>query len=317
MFVGPAIAGLVLAVSGIAEVFFVAAATFLWSAALIWRIHGADAPERDAADASEEQSFLRQTFEGFSAVVKEPAPRLLVGLFGLQTLVAGAFIVFEVLIPLDLLGKGNAWVGVLGAVFGVGGIAGALVSASLVARDRLALNFGTGMFFWGAPLIAVGLWPTVPVVLVAMFVMGVGNTVVDVAGMTLLQRAVPDRLLSRVFGVLETTFLATIAIGAGVTPVLVRWLGGARTIAVVGLFLPVVVVLAWRSLLALDRTVRAPRPELALLRGISFFSPLPPPVLEHLSRRLQRRAVQAGEHVFEQGDSGDLFYVVEQGASTS
>jgi hypothetical protein len=51
-----------------------------------------------------------------------------------------------------------------------------------------------------------------------MVLMGIGNTLVDVAGLTLLQRSVPDEVLARVFGVLETVFLGTIALGAIIAP---------------------------------------------------------------------------------------------------
>jgi MFS family permease len=313
MFVGPGIGAAILAISGEPAVFFLAAATFLWSAALVWKIDANETIEDEEADDAAKPSFLRQTFDGFALVAREPAPRLLVGMFGLQTLVAGAFVVFEVVIALDLLHKGNSWVGVIASAFGVGGILGALVSGALVGKNRLALNFGVGILLWGGPLVLVGIWPNPYVVILAMLVMGLGNTVVDVAGMTLLQRAVPDAMISRVFGVLETTFLATVAIGAGVTPIVVGWLGATTSLVVVGAFLPVMIVLLWRSLQKLDRSVRPPTEEIALLRGISFFSPLSPPVVEHLAGRLRPYVVPAGAHIFAQGDPGDRFYVVAEG----
>lgn len=278
----------------------------------MWRI---DVPETAwaAHGDGEHRSFWNHAFAGFRTVAKEPAPRLLVGMFGLQTLVAGTFIVLEVVIALDLLHKGDGWVGVIGAAFGVGGILGAVVAAALVGKGRLAVNFGVGILLWGGPLMLVALWPSAAVVLLAMALMGLGNTVVDVSGMTLLQRAVPDEVLARVFGVLETTFLATVALGAGLAPVIVRVAGARGALMGVGAFLPICILLAWRSLLRLDRSVRAPEAELALLRGIAFFSPLAPQVLEHLARRTKTTTVPAGSHVFEQGDRGDRFYVVAEG----
>ncbi|HEX6843864.1 MAG TPA: MFS transporter [Actinomycetota bacterium] len=315
MFVGPAIGAAILAFSGPAAVFFLAAATFLWSAALVWQIRvPTEADDQEEAAAAEERPpFLRQTFEGFVFVAKTPGPRLLVGMFGLQTLVAGAFIVFEVVIALDLLGKGDSWVGVIASAFGVGGLLGAVVSGALVGKNRLALNFGAGILLWGGPLVFVGLWPNEVVVIASMLIMGLGNTVVDVAGLTLLQRAVPDEMIARVFGVLESTFLATVAIGAAVTPWVVETLGATTSLIVVGAFLPVMIVLLWGKLQKLDRSVQPATEEIAFLRGISFFSPLAPPIVEHLAGRLTSYTVPAGAHVFEQGDSGDRFYVVAEG----
>ena len=48
----------------------------------------------------------------------------------------------------------------------------------------------------------------------ALAAVGVGNTLIDVAGFTLLQRVVPDHLLARVMGVVETTFIARSALAA-------------------------------------------------------------------------------------------------------
>jgi MFS family permease len=315
MFAGPAIGGVVLALWGTAAVFAVASVTFLWSALLILRIREPAAGEPEPSDEpTESVSFLRDTFSGFGAVAKSPQPRLLVTLFASQTLVAGVMIVFEVVIALELLGRGDGWVGALLAAFGVGGVLGAVVSGALVGRGRLALDFGTGILLWGVPLILIAIWPTPGVALGTMLLMGVGNTLVDVSGMTLLQRSVPDELLARVFGVLETVFLATVALGSILAPALVKLFGDRTSLIIVGAFLPLVLLVFGRKLLALDATLRAPKGELALLRGIAFFEPLPQATQEHLARRLVPFTVPAATRIFDQGDPGDRFYIVARGS---
>ncbi len=112
---------------------------------------------------------------------------------------------------------------------------------------------------------------------------------------------------------LETVFLLTVAFGAAITPPLVDWIGDRTTLVVIGCFLPVVMALSWRKLVAIDKTATLHERELALLRGISFFAPLPAPVLEGLAARLRPLRVQAGQTVFEQGDIGDRFYVIAEG----
>ena len=44
--------------------------------------------------------------------------------------------------------------------------------------------------------------------------MGVGSALVDIIGMTLLQRAAPADVVGRVFGVLQSTMLAAVALGS-------------------------------------------------------------------------------------------------------
>jgi MFS family permease len=313
MFAGPAVGGVVLAVSGPAAVFALAAATFLWSAVLILRIQVDHDGRAAREDGEVPPSFLRQAVTGFGTVARESAPRLLVGLFTAQALIAGALLVFEVVVALELLGKGDAWVGVLSAAFGVGALLGALLSGLLVTRGRLAVDFGVGILLWGLPLILIGLWPYPAVAVGTMALLGVGNTLVDVSGMTLLQRSVPDDVLARVFAVLETMFMASVALGAILAPAAVHLVGSRTALVITGLFLPVVIALTARQLLHLDATTRAPEREIALLRGIGLFAALPRPTLEHLAGRMETVSVPAGTPIFEQGDPGDRFYVVAQG----
>ena len=56
--------------------------------------------------------------------------------------------------------------------------------------------------------------------------------------------------------------------------------------------------------------------DVALLRGVPIFGPLPAATVEHLARRLVPRTVVAGEVVFHEGDHGDRFYVVRRGPWT-
>jgi MFS family permease len=319
MFLGPAIGGAILAVSGPGQVFVVAAVTFAWSALLISRIRtSGPAPledgQPDGAEHAERESFWKHATGGFGTVARDRNARLLIALFGAQALVNGAFVVLEVVVARELLGRGDAWVGVISAAFGVGGIAGAAIAGALVGRGRLAGDFAAGILLWGGPLIAIGLWATPAVAIGATAAMGVGNTLVDVSGFTLLQRAVPKEMLARVFGVLETVFLLTVAVGAAVTPALLHVAGPKVVLVAVGCFLPVVVALAWRTLAAVDSAAKAPEGELALLLGISFFERLPRPILESLARRLEAFRLPAGTRLFEQGDRGDRFYVVAAGA---
>ena len=318
MFVGPAIGAVVLAVSGVGEVFVLAALTFAWSAFLISRLQVDEQEERRdedliAAEVTMAPSFWTQATHGFRTVLVEPRPRLLVGLFSAQTLIAGCLVVLQVVIAIELLGKGDAWVGVIAASFGVGGIIGALAAGLLVGRARLATDFGIGNLLWGLPLIAVGIWPHPAVAVVSLAAMGIGNTLVDVSGLTLLQRSVAEDVLARVFGVLETVFLLTVAFGAAITPSLLDMLGDRTTLVVIGCFLPVVMALSWRKLVAIDASATLHQRELALLRGISFFAPLPAPVLEGLAARLRPLHVMSGETVFDQGDIGERFYVIAEG----
>jgi hypothetical protein len=195
---------------------------------------------------------------------------------------------------------------------GVGGLAGSLAAFALIGRKRLASDFGLGIVLWGAPLAAIGIWPHAWVALVALGVLGLGNTLVDVAGLTLLQRTAPPDVIGRVFGVLEMLLVGTIGLGAVIAPVLIDAVGVRWSLVAAGAFLPILAALTWRQLRVIDAESHAPA-ELDLLERVPIFSPLAAPALERLASQLEPVAVVAGTQVITQGDHGDRFYVVESG----
>lgn len=310
IFGGPAIGGLLLATTGPGTVFVVTAGALLWSALLVAGIRpvtAVEAAEREAV------SVVDELLAGFRTIARERRLRLLVGLFSAQTFVDGMLNVLIVVIALKLLDTGKAGVGFLNSAVGVGGLLGALAAAALVSRRRLAADFGLGIFIWGVPIALVAVWPNQVFALVLLGLVGVGNTIVDVSGMTLLQRAAPDEVLARVFGVLESLLLLTIGLGAAVAPLLLNWLGTRGALIVAGALLPLLVVPAWPRLNAIDRASRIPEEQLELLRGNPIFAPLPPSTLEQLAESLDQVRVTSGEEVVRQGESGDRFYLVGQG----
>ena len=219
----------------------------------------------------------------------------------------------EVVIALEVLDKDEEWVGLILAAFGVGGLLGAVIAGMLVSRQKLAFDFSVGIMLWGLPLVLIAIWPEPIVALLAFALMGVGNTLVDVSGFTLMQRSVDDAVLARVFAVFETLFLLTVSMGAIATPLLLEVFGNQTTLIIVGVFLPIVMLLTWKQLSAMDRESIVPERQLALLRGIPIFAPLPSAALESLAGAMELKTVPAGTQIFAQGDAGDLFYVVASG----
>jgi MFS family permease len=309
-FAGPALGGLLVAATDAGVVFAVTSGTFLWSALLVAGIE-VDAPPRLGA----ESGLAREALAGFRAIALDGRLRLLVGLYAAQTLVAGALNVLIVVSALDLLDLGESGVGFLNSAVGVGGLAGAALALGLVGRRRLASGLGAGLLLWGLPIVLMGLIASPAAALACLAAVGVGNTIVDVAGLTMLQRAVPDEVLARVFGVLESLVVATIGLGAVLAPVLVAGLGTRGALVATGAVLPVLAVLAWPRLRSIDAEAAVPERELALLRAIPLFAPLPAPTLEHLAASLVRVRVRAGSVIVREGDAGERFYVLESGTA--
>jgi hypothetical protein len=142
---------------------------------------------------------------------------------------------------------------------------------------------------------------------------GLGVTLVDVAGLTLLQRAVPDEVLTRVLGVVQSVFVGTLGLGAILAPVLISAFEIRGALIISGALLPVLAALFWRRLIALDDEALAPTRELALLRQIPIFQPLPPATLDQVASSLLAVSATAGTEIVRKGEHGDRFYIVSSG----
>jgi MFS family permease len=310
IFAGPALGGVLLAATGPGTVFVVTAGLLIWSVVLLVGI-----PAYGRAESAErnEVAVVEELLEGFRTIGREKGLRLLVGLFAAQTFVCGLLNVLIVVIALQLLHTGTAGVGFLNSAVGIGGLLGAVAAAALVGRRRLAADFGVGIFIWGVPIALVAIWPNQVFALVLLAIVGIGNTLVDVSGMTLMQRAAPDEVLARVFGVLESVFLLTIGLGSIVAPLLLDWLGTRGALIAAGAVLPLLVAPAWPGLAAIDRAVRIPSEHLELLQRNPIFSPLPTSTIEQLAEALEELRVPEGAEVVRQGEPGDRFYLVQAG----
>jgi MFS family permease len=308
MFVGPAVAGVLVAATSVSVVFAATAATFAWSALCL-----AGIPSDEPRAVEQREPISAELLAGVNAIVRVPALRVVMGLTSAQTFVAGVFEVLLVVYAYQLIDGGNAAVGWLNAAVGIGGILGVVAVAALTGRKRLAGDLGIGVVLWGAPLVLAAIWPSLALGLVIFAIIGLANTIVDVASMTLLQRSADDEVLGRVFGIMESILLGSIALGALVAPALLSALGTRGAFLATGLFLPALLVPLWPALGRVDAAGRLAREALELLRALSIFSPLPPPQIERLANAASEVLVGAGATVFAQGDPGDRFYVIAEG----
>jgi MFS family permease len=313
-FLGPAVAGVLLAVSTTTAVFWFVAICFGLSTLVILRPLTGGRVDRAEAEP-EEESVGGAIVAGVKTIAKNGDLRLILGLFTAQTLVAGAFAVLLVVVAIEVLDTGNAGVGWLDASVGVGGVIGTIAAVNLAGRKRLTMPFLVGIVLWGAPFLLIAVWPHIAVAVFAFALIGVGNILVDVAGYTLLQRAVEDSVLARVFGAVETMYYLSVAVGALVIPPLVDAFGARWTLVITGLFLPVVTLITGPRMLQVDRAAVAPERAVALLRGLPIFAPLPALSLERLALQLRPIDVAPGVEVITQGDIGDRFYILGTGAA--
>ena len=319
-FAGPALGALLLGFTTVQVVFLVNVATFIWSASLV---SGIRPPAPAAADetpngpvdddaAGEEGGFLVETSQGFRAIARDRGLVTVTVAACVQTVVAGASAVFVVVMAADVLGTGVRGVGFLDSIFGVGSIVGGVVAISRATRNRLAGDLSVGVALWSLPLLLVTVWPSPVTCFAAMALLGLGNPLVDVSLDTIIQQITPDEVLGRVFGALEACFISTMALGALMMPFLIDGFGLRWALLVLAIPVGVVVVLGVPEMRRLDARLVTPD-NLALLRSVDIFAPLPPGALESVARALTEIRFEAGAVLVREGDESDLFYVIESG----
>ena len=308
--VGPLLATVLLQLTDVAVVFAVAAGASLWAAALLLRLQY-EAPPRPPAPAR--PRLLRESAEGIRAVASDRDLALILGLAAAQSFTRGALTVLSVVVAIELLGTGEPGVGALMAAVGVGAVLGSLAASLLVGTGRLGAWFAVGVALWGLPLTLIGVVPREGPALALIAFIGVGNALIDVAGFTLLARLAPDAVLARVFGLLESLVAVSMGVGAVAASWVVTESGPRAALVGIGLVCPVLAAVSWLRLRRLDGSVGAHDADVGLLQRVPMLRMLPLPSVEQLARGLEPVAVPAGAVVFQQGDLGDRYYVIESG----
>jgi MFS family permease len=308
--VGPLLAALLLDVSGPEAVLLLTAGLSLWSALLVSLIDYEPAPR---ASPPAPIRIVGDTVEGLRAIAAHRDVTMLFGLGAVQAVTRGALNVFLVVVAIDLLETGDAGVGVLTAAVGGGAVVGSLGISVLVGSRRLAACTGVGIALWGLPLALIGVFPTELIALIMLAIVGAGNALVDLGYFTLFPRLMPDEVLARVFGALESLVALAVGLGSIITPLLIHLFGIRGALVAVGLITPVVIGLAWARLARVDDGLGAQADIIDRLREVTMLRPLPVSTIEHLARSAREQSFEAGETVIEQGQVGETFYVIVGG----
>ena len=305
--VGPLLAGVLVSVADAGVVFALGALAFLIGAVLLLGVRVEDRVSLVAPGESARKALAA----GFGAIARLPRVRLVVSLIFAQAFVRGCLNVLIVVAAFEVLDGGGEAVGYMTAALGVGGLIGAL-GAMALGGQRLAVPFGISLVFWGLPIALMGPLPDLPFALLMLAVVGAANSVEDVAAFTLLQRLIPDRILTRVFGVVWSLAMAGVALGSVAAPALVRAVGAREAFIAVGAILPLLTLATYRRLAVIDKEA-APAPELEFVQRVPMFQPLSVAAKERVAGNLLLQSVHAGEIVIRAGEQGDRFYIVGSG----
>ena len=305
---GPLAAAVLLAASGPAAVFGACAAASLLAGLVIVALPY-DAPPRAVAAGG----GAREMLQGFTTIAADRRLSLITRLGVVQTFTRGCITVFVVVVAIDLLDTGDPGVGVLSAAIGAGGVLGSALAFGLVRRGGLARWFGVGIALFGAPLAVIGVVPEQATAIVLLGLVGIGNALIDVGGFTLLARLADETVLARMFAGFEAILTLGVAAGGLLAPLIIELLGVRLALVSIGLMTPLAVAASWPALRRVDATMRVRDADIDILRGVQMLGALPATTIEQLAAGLEHAEFAPRQPVFEQGERGERFYVVESG----
>jgi len=206
---GPAAAGVLIAVSGVAGAFFINGASFLavlfvlflMDVALIRRTGGG---RESAKDLLGGVRYLR----------RERLPRAVVVLISLSALFA---MPYHVLIPIyakEIFGRGAEGYGVLMSAAGVGAVLGSLYSASHRVGARKGAAITAGSLTFPFLLLAFAFCRSYPAAILLLVGVGFAFVLQNAPANSMLQELVPDHLRGRVMAIYVSLFLGFLRVGS-------------------------------------------------------------------------------------------------------
>jgi MFS family permease len=216
---GPAVAGVVIAWTGIAGTFFLNGVSFIpvIIALMLMRVSPV---KREAYPP-----VLRSLKEGFSFI---RGHRMIIGLLILTGVISIFSMPYMVLMPIfarDILKVGAKGLGYLVSCIGVGALIGALIISSLgdfKAKGKLLL---VGNLTFCAMLVLFSYSRLMPVSMALLIGVGWGVMTTMALTNTLIQTSAPDHLRGRVMSVYVLMFMGLSPLGSLQSGVIAHWLG--------------------------------------------------------------------------------------------
>jgi MFS family permease len=228
--VGPTLGGLLVATVGVNGAFLLDAATYMISAALLFRIP-LPRPQRE----NEEVGVFRELRSGLSYLAGARVPLVvMMGAF-LTVLATDLATPAEVFLAKGTFGAGDVGYGLLVGLWGGGMVLGSALVAVLGGRLKLIPIYFLGIFVWALALAGTGLSPAFVLALGMVALAGAANGVDNVVTDTILQRRVSDAFLGRVFSVKYLGYGAGEALAYPAGGMLVDSLGPRSTFLLSGI----------------------------------------------------------------------------------
>jgi CRP-like cAMP-binding protein len=156
------------------------------------------------------------------------------------------------------------------------------------------------------------------VAFILQVVSGVGMVVVDVLGITALQRRVANEQLGRVLGAFQATITAAVVAASFIVSAVISSAGVVAGLLVTGLAVPALGASLFRLLVRADRlsaaTAEQLRGRVSLLERLDLFEGTASAVLERLAAAAEPVSLPARSVVIREGDPADALWILVEGS---
>jgi MFS family permease len=206
--IGPVLGGVIVGAWGADVVYWINAATFLFSASLLLRIPARLLQSEQAIT----RGHWRDLVDGMSAFRRSPWLQTALLAFGFAMFAAGLNNVAEIFLAEDALHRGAFGYGLLWTATGIGLVIGSLVSGSLLEQRDMRVVYPLVFLPWAAGLLGAGVAPDLWVAAAAMVLAGVGNGLAFPLTVVIVQRNSTDLLRGRIFTVIISAHNAVLGV---------------------------------------------------------------------------------------------------------
>ena len=237
--IGPAIAGVLASIIGPGPTLAIDAVSFGLSGLGLRLVH------RDLVAPIDRprERLLTEIRQGIDFIVGHPTLRSVILFWGATSILTAPLVTaLAVRITRDL-GYEPSILGLLLTAYGVGTVAGSLLTARGMTRRHVAVVLLGGNVVTGSALLIVALTAQIPILLGVAFVAGIAQSMVLVTYITLRTAYSPDDLLGRIGSTARTISLGLQPVGLLVGGALIDLTDGSVTIALMGASVAIVSII--------------------------------------------------------------------------
>lgn len=233
---GPALGGVLIAIIGITNVFYIDAASFLIISATITlaRVPQKLLPIEEKLTVGK---LFADIWEGFRFIKGQVIILSVILIAFMANMALAPLTIVTALFVKEILRGGPQVFGFLMSGLGAGALAGMLLLGALGERFRKGKTILFGFVLIGLAMGLVGITFHIYQTLFCFILLGTGMALINVPYLTILQSLTPDNLRGKVLSTDRTLSMASIPIGQAGAGFLVEWMGPRLLFGILGVIL--------------------------------------------------------------------------------